>query len=116
MIPSKDDSPPPVSFGLVSLALGTIGLGLFFMPILGVAAAALGIVSGLAGVVAVRLGREESLRWALGGLCVSAYALALVWLLLFAPLVEEPIRSRPGASPMAPQSGFVPPPARPHQF
>jgi dolichol kinase len=116
MIPSKDDSPPPVSFGLASLSLGTIALGLFFMPILGASAAALGMASGLAGVVASRLGRGESLRWALGGLCVSAYAFVIVLALLYAPLVEEPIRQAPGAWPMAPQSGFVPPPARPNSF
>ena len=116
MLRSKDDTPPPVSLGLASLALGTIGLALFILPVLGVAIAALGLLVSLAGIARTALGRQDHLRWALGGLCVSAFAVSVGLVVALAPLAEESTRGAPGAGPPDAPRGFVPPPARPRQF
>ncbi len=46
---------PPVGWGMTSLVLGTVGLLLFFLPILGAPISGLGALIGLIGIGMARI-------------------------------------------------------------
>lgn len=67
----------PVGLGMSSLVLGTIGLALALMPVLGLPISASGLLIGIVGVFVARFGRRgTNLRWALQGVAVSFLALS----------------------------------------
>jgi hypothetical protein len=97
---------------VTSLGLGTIGLALFFLPVLGIPISACGLVLGLAGLAASGFGRASRRRSA-GGAALSALALAANLAIANVPsaFTESrpvlPVSRLPGDRP------YVPPPARP---
>src|SRR5438477_10395417 len=76
---------PLVGWGMASLVLGTIGLILFVFPILGVPISAFGLLLGIVGVVYGWFRSGVEVRWSLGGMAVSALALAVNIAILYAP-------------------------------
>ncbi len=67
---------PVTGLGMSSLVLGTVGLMLFFLPILGIPISVLGLACGLVGFGIALFRPRVSLRWGLGGIGMSALALA----------------------------------------
>jgi len=76
---------PAFSIGLTSAVIGTIGLLLFFLPILGIPIAGCGLLLGIAGAAAAAFGRSASLRWSIVGTVVSGFALAAGLAMFYAP-------------------------------
>jgi len=104
---------PPVALGLASLVLGTVGNVLCFLPILGIPLGVCGVLLGLAGWFAARLGEASRRRWALVGAVVSGVALLNGFALAYAPLGYEPGNAVPPGWQTPPEHPFVPPPALP---
>ncbi len=98
---------------MTSIVLGTSGLLLFFLPVLGLPLSALGMFCGLVGVVVVWCGGSTSLRWAVMGVGLCAAALALNVALAYAPAGYLPGRKVPKLWQTVPDRPWVPPPARP---
>jgi hypothetical protein len=104
---------PPFAPGIISLALGTVGLLLFFLPILGGPISAFGLLFGLVGIVVSASTGGVRLRWSLLGSTLSALALTINLAIYFAPGgVLPPFTSRPLWQEV-PDRPFVSPPARP---
>ena len=103
---------PPIGLGLASIVLGTVGLLLFFLPILGIPLGLSGTLVGIAGIIASRLRRVDELRWSCGGLIVSFAALVVGVVLYNAPLGEELRDSAPRLWQVPAGRRYIPPPAR----
>ncbi len=82
----SQSSAPPVDLGIVSTVLGSIGLILFFLPILAIPIATCGALSALVGFVHALRGGASNLRWAVVGLGVSLMAIAIGLWLAYAPI------------------------------
>lgn len=106
---------PPIGLGMSSLVIGTIGLMLFFLPVLGIPLSAFGLLFGLLGLLATFLrGRPAggaALRWTLAGIAVSSLALAVNVAIAYAPAGYLPGGEVPQLWQVAPNRGYVPPPA-----
>jgi hypothetical protein len=113
--PLPETENPPIALGMLSLVLGTIGLLLFFLPILGLPISAFASFFGLLGVVAALAPGGVRLRWALLGSGVAFVALAVNIAILYAPggYLPDPVVPRPWQP--VPDRPYVPPPARPGQ-
>jgi hypothetical protein len=110
----SDTYRPLNGLGMAGLVLGTIGLLLFFLPILGIPISVLGLFFGLVGFGGALCSRGASLRWGLGGTCMSALALLLNVAIVFAPAGYIPTGSRqPPPWRSVPDRPYVPPPAPP---
>ena len=107
-------SVPPLGLGIASMVLGTIGLLLFFLPILGVPISGIGLVLGLAGLLGAAIGfGRGSLRWSVAGVVVCLLALATNLAITYAPggyFETRPPRELWRSISDAP---YVPPPRRP---
>jgi hypothetical protein len=106
--------PPPlpiVGLGLSSLTLGTVGLVLFFMPILGLPISALGLAIGLAGVANALFGGPVGLRMAYGGTWLSLLAVGVNTAIMVAPNQPFPAPVPELVPHMQLRERFVPPPA-----
>jgi hypothetical protein len=103
-----------MTLGMISIVLGTIGLLLFFLPILGLPLGAAGLLLGLVGVVAACLGSRSEMRWPLVGIVVCSAAISIALAIAFAPLGYEPSRAVPRLWQTPPDSPYVPPPMRPN--
>jgi hypothetical protein len=104
------------SIGLVSTVLGSIGMLLFFLPILGTPLSAIGLVAALAGVTGAWADREISLRWSVAGLLICGAALTANLGMAFGPIDLVP---RYPVAPMwqpVPDRPYVPPPALPQEI
>jgi hypothetical protein len=111
-----------IGLGMTSLVLGTIGLFLFFLPVLGVPLSAAGLALGLiAALVAVTTG-QSSLRWSVAGVAMAGLALGVNVAVATAPegyltgrRPREDWRPPPGGPrPPPPQRPAAPPEAAPH--
>jgi hypothetical protein len=102
---------PLIGLAMTSLVLGTIGVLLAFLPILGIPLSGIGILFGSIGLIGGLFRRGLVLRWSLAGLALSSMALAMNIALLYAP--EGYIPSRPVPPPWqpVPDRPYVPPPA-----
>ncbi|HEX3724653.1 MAG TPA: hypothetical protein VHV08_00355 [Pirellulales bacterium] len=102
----------PIGLGLVSLVLGTIGLLLFFLPILGIPVAGCGFIAGLAALLIAIRQPGRSARLPIAGLVVSCAAMGIGTALAYAPVGHEPSTSAPRLwqTPRGPL--YIPPPAR----
>jgi hypothetical protein len=106
---------PPVGLGMSSLVIGTIGLMLFFLPVLGIPITAFGLLFGLLGVLTALFGRAGGgarLRWTLAGIAVSCLGLAVNIAIAYAPAGYLPGRDVPQMWQLPPDRPYVPPPAR----
>jgi ABC-type Fe3+-siderophore transport system permease subunit len=107
---------PPMELGMSSLVLGTIGLMLFFLPVLGIPISAFGLLFGLLGLVAALFwskgGGGARLRWTLAGIAVSFLGLAVNIAIAYAPAGYLPGRDVPQLWQSPPDRPYVPPPAR----
>ena len=104
---------PPIGAGLMSVILGSVGLLLFFMPVLGVPLGAAGLVFGLIGVVLARWGGWTSLWWSIAGVALSGLALSISVAIAEAPAGFVPARSVPLDTQPVPDQPYIAPPARP---
>jgi hypothetical protein len=102
---------PSVALGMTSLVLGVIGQLLFFLPILGLPISACGLLLGILATLAALAGRGPTLRWSLGGVAVSALALAINLAILYAPAGYLPDRKVPKLWNPVPGIPYVAPPA-----
>ena len=103
----------PLGVGLTSLVLGTLGMLLFFLPILGIPLGCIGVAFGFIGVLMAIFGGWTSLRWSVTGLVVSALALGISLSIYQAPEGYVPTRRIPLNTETVPEHSYVPPPARP---
>jgi len=106
-------SEPPVGIGLSSVILGSVGILLFFLPILGIPLGAVGLAFGVVGLLLALFGRRSDLRWSVVGIVVSGLALGAGIAIAQAPagLLSNP-KARAVWQSVAGQP-YVPPPARP---
>lgn len=74
-----------LGLGMTSLVLGTIGLLLFFLPILGIPISAFGLLFGLIGLGATLFGGGAMLRWSVAGMGLSFLALAINIAIAYTP-------------------------------
>lgn len=119
------DSPHPeaplVALGTVSIALGSIAIMLFFLPILSIPISICGLLAGAMGLVRTlaahrphtAIQTRSELRWAIIGCTVCASMMVLGFIIAYAPLGEVPDRSPPSPFWAPPDRPYVPPPARP---
>lgn len=104
---------PPLGLGLMSVLLGSVGLLLAGLPVLGIPLAAVGLLVGLGGFLADLLHGRGALRWSVGGLVLSALALTLSVAIHEAPEGYLPARRIPLDTQPVPLRPYIPPPARP---
>jgi hypothetical protein len=110
MTTSASRRDPQPGLGLAAVTLGTVGLLLFFLPVLGVPLAAAGLCFGLIGLLLALRG-WTSWRWALAGIAVAGLALAVGLAIDRAPAGFLPHRIVPLDLTPVPKRPFVPPPA-----
>jgi ABC-type Fe3+-siderophore transport system permease subunit len=107
---------PPIGLGMTSLVVGTIGLMLFFLPVLGIPISAFGLFFGVLGLLVAffgtRAGGGARLRWTLAGIAVSCLGLAVNVAIAYAPAGYLPGREVPKSWQSPPDRPFVSPPAR----
>ncbi len=113
MLKSPRKSIPPVGLGPTSVVLGTIGLLLFFLPVLGVPIAVCGLTLATVGAISTLWRPNESLRWILAGFFCSLASLGVGLAINYAPVGEEPRPDVPPLWQQSPVAPFVPPPANP---
>jgi hypothetical protein len=104
---------PHVGLGLTSLALGSVGLGLFFLPVLGIPLSGFGLAFGVAGLLVALLGGPSSFRWSVGGTALGVLALGVNLAIAQAPAGYVGSRPVPTIWETVPDRPYVPPPARP---
>jgi hypothetical protein len=109
---SQHEFAPSIEFGIASACLGSIGLMLFFLPILSIPIAFCGFLAGIGGVVRGLYGGTLGLRWSLIGcvLCVSVVAIGFI--VAYAPIGELPNRGVPSQSWAPSGRPFISPPAK----
>jgi hypothetical protein len=113
MTPLPRSEVPPPALGMLALVLGTIGLMLFFLPILGVPISALALLAGLFAIGLGLFGLGGRMRWAVLGSAMAALALGVNLAILYAPGSELPrLRVPPPWQPI-PDRPYAPPPALP---
>ena len=94
------------------MILGSVGVLLFFMPVLGIPLGAVGLAFGIVGLLMAILG-WTSLRWAVVGIVVSGLALGIGIAIALAPAGFLPNPKGPPVEQSVPDRHYVPPPARP---
>ena len=113
LLPTPRQSVPPIALGLASVVLATISVLLFFLPVLALPIATCGLVLAIVAAVSTIWRQDESLRWALTGLCGSLAAIGMGLAINFAPVGEEPRPDVPPLWQLPPAAPFVAPPAPP---
>jgi hypothetical protein len=104
---------PLLGLGMTSVVLGTIGMFLFFLPILGIPLSAFGLLFGVIGFFVALPQWGVSVRWSLGGIAMSALALAINVAIAYAPEGYLPGRKVPQLWRPDYDSPYVAPPAPP---
>jgi hypothetical protein len=107
-------SPLP-GLGMTSLVLGTIGLIIVLLPVLGIPISALGLLFGITGFVVALFTPASSLRWSVAGIAMSALALGANLAIAYAPGGYLSERDVPRSWQSVPDRPYVPPPAHPTQ-
>ena len=109
ILPSSE---PPAGLGLTSVILGSVGILLFFLPVLGIPLGALGLAFGLIGLLAAIFGGWTSLRWSVVGVVVSGLALGIGVAIALPPAGVLPSPKGAPVWQSVPDQPYVPPPAR----
>lgn len=100
------------SLSVTSFVLGAVGLLLFFMPVLGIPLAGIGLLLGFSALLIALIGGPSSLRWSVLATALCVLALGADLLIAFAPADLTP--SQPaGWRWQPPPSHSAPPPADP---
>ena len=104
---------PPLGLGLISVVLGSVGLLLFFLPILGIPLSGFGLLFGMLGFLLALVGGPSSLRWSAAGTALCVLALGVNVAVARAP--EDYVGGRPVLPLSQPERDrpYIPPPARP---
>src|SRR4051794_11274868 len=89
MLRSPRDSVPQVGLGMASVAISTIGMLFFFVPVMGIPVSLGGLALAVAGAVSKIWRPSESLRWSLAGIFCSLTALGIGLVINDAPVGEE---------------------------
>jgi hypothetical protein len=99
--------------GVASAVLGSVGLLLFFLPVLGIPLAGVGLILGLIALLTALFGARSSLRWSVFGLAISVLALVANLAITYAPVNSsvQDIHGRLWQPP--PNRSYVSPPADP---
>ncbi|HEX4132698.1 MAG TPA: hypothetical protein VHZ24_21875 [Pirellulales bacterium] len=101
-----------LAIGLAGPVLASIGLMLFFLPILSIPLGAIGLLLSLVAIALLARRADVALRWALIGLVVSSLALGTAVAVNFDAIGEEPGRQVPAPWQPVPDRPTVSPPAR----
>jgi hypothetical protein len=104
---------PLLGLGMTSVVLGTIGMFLFFLPILGIPLSAFGLLFGIIGFCVALPEWGSSVRWSLGGIAMSSLALAINIAIAYAPEGYLPGRKVPQLWRPVQDTPYVSPPAPP---
>jgi hypothetical protein len=112
MVPFPDAEHQPLGLGMAGVTLGTMGLLLAFLPILGIPISAFGLLFGLIGFGATLVKGGVRLRWSVWGTGLSAAALAINIAIVYAPAGYLPRRDVPQMWQQVPDRPYVPPPER----
>ena len=107
---SPEGAGVPAGVGMTSLVIGTIGLGIFFFPVLGIPISAAGMLFGLVALVVTWRTGGLGLRWALSGIAASVLGLAVNVAITYAPAGYLPSRDVPRLWQTPPVRPYVPPP------
>jgi hypothetical protein len=107
------DSEESFSPGLASTVLGSVGMLLFFLPILGAPLSAVGLLVGMIGACLACYGREVNLRLSVAGLLLCTVALATNLAMAFGPIDLVPSYSVAPMWQPVPNRPYVPPPSLP---
>jgi hypothetical protein len=102
---------PLLGLGMASLVLSFIATLVFFMPVLGIPISLLALGFALVGLIAALFTTGASLRWSLGGIAASCFALTINLAINFAPSGYLPERRVPSPWQAPPDTPYVPPPA-----
>jgi len=103
-----------VGMGLMSVVLGSVGLLLFFLPVLCIPLAAAGLAFGVVGFLMAIFGGWSSLRWSVAGIVVCGISLGIGIVIAITPLYYSQNPEAPAVRQMVPDyRPYVPPPARP---
>jgi hypothetical protein len=106
-----EDFAPSIEFGIASTCLGSIGLMLFFLPILSIPIAICGFLAGVGGVIRGQYGGTLGLRWSLIGCVFCVSVVAIGFIVAYAPIGEIPSRAVPPQSWAPSGRPFISPPA-----
>lgn len=99
-----------LGMGLASAVLGTVGLLLFFLPILSIPIESAGMVLGLVGFLFAIFGDWTGLRWSIAGIAVCGLALAFSVAIAVAPAAYVPTPIVPLDTQPVPSHPYIPPP------
>jgi hypothetical protein len=106
---------PPIDLGPLSVVLGSIGLLLFLLPVLGVPISACALLFGVVGSILAFAPGGVRLRWSLLGCAISSLALAINIAIAYAPAGYQPPPGVPPPWQAVPDRPYVPPPAPPRE-
>jgi hypothetical protein len=104
---------PRLGLGMTSLVLGTVGLLLAFLPVLGLPISVFGLFFGIIGLIAAIFVTGATLRWSAAGILLSSVALAANVALTYAPSGYLPAREVPKSWQSPPGRVYISPPAKP---
>ena len=99
--------------GAASFVLGTVGLLLFFLPVLGIPLAGTGLVVGLIALLTAVFGGRSSLRLSVLGTVLALLALGANLAIALAPLNTVSQEAHPHTWQEPPRRAYIAPPADP---
>jgi hypothetical protein len=113
---------PKIAWGTISVVLGSIALGLFFLPILSIPVACAGLLASVFKLIQASVApapahsktARNELRWAIIGCALCSTIIALGFVIAYAPLGETRGQVPPSAFFAPPGSAYIAPPARPN--
>ena len=107
------DADSSFSPGLTSTVLGSVGMLLFFLPILGAPISGVGLILGAGGVLWAYFWQRGQSRWSVAGLIVCLVALTTNLAVAFGPIGLVPSYPVAQLWQPVPDRPYVPPPALP---
>jgi hypothetical protein len=112
----SQSSNPPLGMGLAAVILGSVGVLLFLLPILGTPLGIVGLAFGVLGFLMAIRGGQAGLRWPVAGIVVSGLALGIGVVIALAPTGYLPKPTPHAVQKHVPYRSYVPPPARPEAW